>query len=78
MAVDLTKEQIYDIVGSNTNSNFVYIKYTYPQLGKSEEWFRNICIIPLLYAIVNKENKKIMWKLCVTKNNCLSNANSNY
>lgn len=42
---DLTKEQIYDIVGSNTNSNFVYIKYTYPQLGKSEEWFRNICIL---------------------------------
>lgn len=41
---DLTKEQIYDIIGSNTNSNFVYIKYTYQQLGKSEEWFRDLCI----------------------------------
>lgn len=41
---DLTKEQIYDIVNSNTNSNFVYIKYTYQQLGKSEQWFRDLCI----------------------------------
>ena len=41
---DLTKEQIYDIIGSNTNSNFVYIKYTYQQLGKSEQWFKDLCI----------------------------------
>ena len=41
---DLSKEQIYDIIGSNTNSSFVYIKYTYQQLGKSEEWFKRICI----------------------------------
>lgn len=41
---DLTKEQIRDIINSNTNSNFVYIKYTYQQLGKSEQWFRDLCI----------------------------------
>ena len=41
---DLSKEQIYDIIGSNTNSNFVYIKYTYQQLGKSEQWFKDLCI----------------------------------
>lgn len=41
---DLSKEQIYDIIGSNTNSNFVYIKYSYQQLGRSEEWFRDLCI----------------------------------
>lgn len=41
---DLTKEQIFDIIGSNTNSNFVYIKYTYQQLGKSEQWFRDLCV----------------------------------
>lgn len=41
---DLTKDQIYDIINSNTNSNFVYIRYTYQQLGKSEEWFKNLCI----------------------------------
>lgn len=41
---DLTRQQIYDIINSNTNSNFVYIRYTYQQLGKSEEWFKNLCI----------------------------------
>lgn len=41
---DLTKEQIFDIINSNNNSNFVYIKYTYQQLGKSEQWFRDLCI----------------------------------
>lgn len=41
---DLSKEQIYDIIGSNTNSNFVYIKYNYQQLGKSEQWFKDLCI----------------------------------
>ena len=41
---DLTKEQIKNIVDSNTNSNFVYIKYTYQQLGKSEQWFKDLCI----------------------------------
>lgn len=41
---DLTKEQIFDIINSNNNSNFVYIRYTYQQLGKSEDWFRNLCI----------------------------------
>ena len=42
---DLTKAQIEDIIASNTNSNFVYIKFTYQQLGKSEEWFKNVCIL---------------------------------
>lgn len=41
---DLSKEQIFEIIGSNTNSNFVYIKYTYQQLGKSEQWFRDLCV----------------------------------
>lgn len=41
---DLTKEQIYDIIGSNGKSNFVYIRYTYQQLGKSEKWFKDVCI----------------------------------
>lgn len=42
---DLSQQQIMDIVNSNTNSNFVYIKYTYQQLGKSEEWFKDLCIL---------------------------------
>ena len=42
---DLPVNAIMDIIHTNTNSNFVYIKYTYQQLGKSEEWFRDICIL---------------------------------
>lgn len=41
---DLSKDQILDIIESNTNSNFVYIRYTYQQLGKSEQWFKNLCV----------------------------------
>lgn len=41
---DLTPMQIQDIIGSNTNSNFVYLKFNYQQLGKSEEWFKDLCI----------------------------------
>ena len=41
---DLSREQILDIIESNTNSNFVYIRYTYQQLGKSEQWFKNLCV----------------------------------
>ena len=41
---DLSKEQIYDIIASNTNSNFVYIKFSYQQLGKSEQWFKDLCV----------------------------------
>ena len=41
---DLSVDEIRNIISSNTNSNFVYIKYTYQQLGKSEEWFKELCI----------------------------------
>lgn len=41
---DLSRDQILDIIESNTNSNFVYIRYTYQQLGKSEQWFKDLCV----------------------------------
>lgn len=41
---DLTEDQIREIIASNSNSNFVYIKFTYQQLGKSEQWFKDLCI----------------------------------
>jgi len=37
-------QNIMSIIGSNERSNFVYIRYTYQQLGKSEQWFKNLCI----------------------------------
>lgn len=47
---DLSYQQIKDIVSSNMNSVFVYIKYSYKQLGLGEEWFYNQC-------------KSMLWKM---------------
>ena len=40
---DLTYNQLMQIINANTKSDFVYIKFTYQQLGCSEEWFNEIC-----------------------------------
>lgn len=40
---DLTKEQINEVIAANNYSNFVYIRFTYQQVGKSEEWFKELC-----------------------------------
>ena len=47
---DLTYEQIMDIINNNMNSIFVYIKYSYKQLGLGEKWFYDQC-------------KNMMWKM---------------
>ena len=40
---DLTYPEIMDIIRNNMNSNYVYIRYTYKQLGLGEEWFYKVC-----------------------------------
>lgn len=40
---DLTYPQLLQILNANTKSDFVYIRYSYQQLGCSEEWFNEIC-----------------------------------
>jgi uncharacterized protein YukE len=40
---DLSYEQIMGIINANEASNFVYIKFTYKQVGRDEEWFKSIC-----------------------------------
>ena len=40
---DLSKQEIDNIIDANDNSNFVYIRYTYQQLGKDEKWFKDMC-----------------------------------
>lgn len=40
---DLSPQQMMDIINSNMQSIFVYIKYTYIQLGLGEDWFFDIC-----------------------------------
>lgn len=41
---DLSYNQIMAIVSYNKLSTMVHIKYTYQQLGQTEEWFNKICI----------------------------------
>ena len=36
-------ESIMNIINSNIESNFVYIRYTYQQIGRDEKWFADIC-----------------------------------
>ena len=40
---DLTYNDIMDIINTNERSTFVYIEYSYQQLGYSEQWFRDLC-----------------------------------
>lgn len=40
---DFNTQQLREVVDANNYSNFVYIRYSYQQVGKTEEWFRDIC-----------------------------------
>lgn len=40
---DLSYEKIMAIILYNKMSDFVYIRYTYQQLGQTEEWFADMC-----------------------------------
>ena len=40
---DLTYNELMAILSANTKSDFVYIRYTYQQLGCSEQWFQEVC-----------------------------------
>lgn len=39
---DLSKAQLDDLLAKNDASNFVYIRYTYQELGSTEQWFAKI------------------------------------
>ncbi len=41
---DKTQEELNEMLGANTNSSFVYMRFTYQQLGMSEEWFKSMVI----------------------------------
>jgi hypothetical protein len=40
---NLRYDQIMGIINANSSSNFVYIKFTYKQVGRDEKWFEDIC-----------------------------------
>nr|DAE82386.1 MAG TPA: large terminase [Caudoviricetes sp.] len=40
---DMTYDEIMSVLNANEMSNFIYIKYTYQQIGRDEKWFTDIC-----------------------------------
>jgi hypothetical protein len=44
---DMSYNDLMNLLKANVNSDFVYIRFTYQQLGRSEEWFREICKLML-------------------------------
>jgi hypothetical protein len=40
---DWKKDEIEDYISKNSINNFVYIEFSYKQLGRSEAWFRQQC-----------------------------------
>lgn len=40
---DFDETALRTMLSANVKSNFVYIKYNYQELGKSEEWFESLC-----------------------------------
>ena len=43
--LDYSYEQLEELRKANTKSTFFYIKYTYRQLGYSEQWFADTCTL---------------------------------
>lgn len=37
-----SREQLMDVLRTNSKNNFIYIEYSYKQLGKSAEWFERV------------------------------------
>ena len=40
---DMTYQQIMNMLAANKKTNFVYLEYSYKQLGKGEDWLESIC-----------------------------------
>jgi hypothetical protein len=40
---DLPYNELMNIIKANTSSDFVYIRFSYQELGCSEEWFKEVC-----------------------------------
>ena len=53
---DYTYQQIMTIINANKKNNFVYIRYTYQQLGLSEQWFEELCAdMRFNWALIRRE-----------------------
>jgi hypothetical protein len=37
---DMTDEQLHEFIQTNSSNNFVFVQYTYKELGRSDEWLK--------------------------------------
>lgn len=42
---DMSPQQLNEVISANTASPFVYIRFTYQQLGRSEDWFKEMVVL---------------------------------
>ena len=53
---DATPQELADIKKANTKSSFMYIKFTYKELGRTEEYFEEMCrILKNSWADIRRE-----------------------
>jgi len=65
---ELPAEELFNIIKCNTKSSFVYVKFEYQQLGKSEQWFKDNCKeMSYDYAGIRREIL-LMWE--AASDNC--------
>lgn len=65
---DFSYQELLDKMDSNANSDFVYIRYTYQQLGKDEKWFKDTCrLMQLDWTSIRRE---ILLEWAEASDNC--------
>ena len=65
---DFSYQELQEKLDSNPNSDFVYIRYTYQQLGKDEKWFKDTC--RLMQLEWNDIRREILLEWSEASNNC--------
>lgn len=65
---DFTYQELKDKLDCNMNSDFVYIRYTYQQLGKDEQWFKETCrLMQMEWSDIRRE---ILLEWAEASDNC--------
>ena len=53
---DFSPQQLQELLSKNQKSTFVYIRFTYQQLGRNEDWFKDICLkMELNWSAIRRE-----------------------
>ena len=62
---DMKDDELREYIEVNSANQIVYIEYQYQQLGKDEEWFKNVC------RLLNNNPLKIKREIFLQRKKCL-------